>query len=183
MKLHCTRKPNTANWVTRFPEFLRPHIRQIIDVPGDGHCGYTVIANYLGLGDDGWKKVRLDLLEELKNNHAEYNKVLSLLTSTEELIPSVDCVNTYADVMHWMTISNMGNANKDILTIGYINGSHFVRVELVADSPLPSISKMWLKYSHRRARYWRTQYIAMIDKFRSIMATGKMSMATVEIID
>ncbi|XP_038693155.1 uncharacterized protein LOC119991044 isoform X2 [Tripterygium wilfordii] len=182
-------------------------------VTGDGHCGYRVIASYLGLGDDGWKKVCLDLLQDLKNNHAKYNKVLSPLTSTEELTASVDCMGTFADVKHWMTMPSMGNvisscykiavvhisdvqcltffplrdpppfeANNDILTIGYINGSHFVRLELTTDSPLPPVSKIWLQYSHRTARHWITQYTSRIDKFKSIMSAGKTNMATVEII-
>ncbi|XP_038680894.1 uncharacterized protein LOC119981822 [Tripterygium wilfordii] len=109
LKVHRTRKPNTANWVTRFPEFIHPHITHITDVPGDGHCGYRVIASFLGLGDDGWKKVRIDLLEELKKHRDEYNKVLSPLTSSDELIDSVDCLDSYADMRHWMTMPNMGN--------------------------------------------------------------------------
>ncbi|XP_038688571.1 uncharacterized protein LOC119987723 [Tripterygium wilfordii] len=204
LKVHRTRKPNTANWVTRFPEFIRPHITHITDVPGDGHCGYRVIANFLGLGDDGWKKERIDLLEELKKHRDEYNKVLSPLTSSDELIDSVDCLDSYADMRHWMTMPNMGNviascynvpvvhisnvqcltflplrdplpfeASKDILTIGYINGSHFVRVKLVDDSPIPPVSKMWLDHRHTRARHWLTQYTNRIDKFRSIWLQGR----------
>ncbi|XP_038693744.1 uncharacterized protein LOC119991468 [Tripterygium wilfordii] len=214
MKVYRTRKPTTANWITQFSEFLQPHITGIVDVPGDRHCGYRVIASYLGLGDDGWKKVRSDLLEELKNHRDEYNKVLSPLTSTEELIDSVDCFENFADLRHWMTMPNMGNvisscykvavvhisniqcltffslrdpppfeANKDALIICYINGSHFVRLELDEDSPIPPVSKMWLDHRHVRARHWLTQYTTRMEKFKSIMATRKANMAIVEILD
>ena len=44
---------------------LRRYIQHIKDVKADGNCGFRAIADLLEFGEDGWLRVRKDLLLEL----------------------------------------------------------------------------------------------------------------------
>jgi len=37
----------------------------VIDVKADGHCGYRSIAALLGMGEESWPLIRMDLYKEI----------------------------------------------------------------------------------------------------------------------
>ncbi|XP_038711810.1 uncharacterized protein LOC120006006 [Tripterygium wilfordii] len=92
-----------------FPNFLQNSISKIFDVPGDGHCGFRVVALFYDWGDDGWKIAWKDLANELRMNRRQYDKVLAPISSTFELLSSVECFPTMADRKNWMIMPYMGN--------------------------------------------------------------------------
>jgi len=49
----------------QFHPSCHPYIVDVIDVKADGHYGYRSIAALLGMGEDSWLRVRMDLLEEI----------------------------------------------------------------------------------------------------------------------
>lgn len=57
---------------SRVPEWIAPHIHQVSDPLGDGHCGYRSIAISLGLSEDDWGSVREDMIMELQGNASFY---------------------------------------------------------------------------------------------------------------
>lgn len=87
----------TANWVTQLPAFFHPYIANIIDVPGDSHCGFRVVASHYGWDNDGWKIIRKDFVAELLKYGELYDKLLSPFSTTDELLFSVECYDAFAD--------------------------------------------------------------------------------------
>jgi len=53
------------DYLTQFPGLMRPFIIHMKDVQTDENCGFQTIADMLGFGEDGWPKVRRDLLSEM----------------------------------------------------------------------------------------------------------------------
>ena len=48
-----------------FHPICHPNIIDIIDVKLDGHCGYRSIAALLGMGEESWPLIRMDLYKEI----------------------------------------------------------------------------------------------------------------------
>ena len=49
----------------QFQPFMHDFIDKIVEVKGDGNCGYRSVADLLGMGQDSWSVVRNHLLKEL----------------------------------------------------------------------------------------------------------------------
>jgi len=49
----------------QFHPVTHPFIKEVIDVNADGNCEYRCIASLLGLGEESWSLVRMDLYKEL----------------------------------------------------------------------------------------------------------------------
>ncbi|XP_038711743.1 PKS-NRPS hybrid synthetase CHGG_01239-like [Tripterygium wilfordii] len=190
------------------------YIFKIFDVPGDGHCGFRVVASFYDWGDDGWKIARRDLANELRMNECQYDKVLAPFSSTFELLSSVECFSTMADRKNWMIMPYMGNVvatcykvvvalisqeqcltffplrdplpldyKQGIMVFGYINDSHFIRLELAENSPIPPVSKMWTDHHQSNARGWPKMFSSRIEKFKTLSGCKPSNIATVELID
>ncbi|KAJ4715725.1 Ethylene-responsive transcription factor [Melia azedarach] len=95
-----------------FPVGLKPYICHIKDVTADGNSGFRVIADLMGLGEDGWLQVRKDLLNELNSNLDNY----SLLYGTDgtndrvkELIHALSYFESDPSCDQWMIMPDMGH--------------------------------------------------------------------------
>ncbi|XP_068501365.1 protein FAR1-RELATED SEQUENCE 6-like [Phaseolus vulgaris] len=53
-------------FLDQFPVGYHPYIVDVVDVRADGHCGYRAVAAQLGMGEESWAVVRMNLLKELK---------------------------------------------------------------------------------------------------------------------
>ncbi|XP_068475207.1 uncharacterized protein [Phaseolus vulgaris] len=49
----------------KFPVGYHPYIVDVVDVKADGHCAYRDVAAQLGMGEESWVVVRMNLLKEL----------------------------------------------------------------------------------------------------------------------
>jgi len=49
----------------QFPVGIHPYIVDIVDVKVDGHCGYHAVGALLGMGEDSWAIIRMNLHKEL----------------------------------------------------------------------------------------------------------------------
>jgi len=118
----------------QFPVGYHPFIVDVVDVKADGHCGYRVVVVELGMGEESWAVVRMNLLKELSEWRQEYVELFgdderyeylkkSLLVdhmsmvSTTNTISFVLCISSFNFVRHlylqagankWMTIPDMG---------------------------------------------------------------------------
>ncbi|XP_038708159.1 uncharacterized protein LOC120003298 [Tripterygium wilfordii] len=214
LKVHRTRKANTKNLVSLFPDFLQPYISNFVDVPGDGHCAFRVVASFYGWDNDGWKLVRNDLANELHIYGQQYDKLLSPFSSTAELLSSVECYAEMADAKNWIVMPYMGNVistcynvvvllisqeqcvtffplrdpmpleyKEGIMVFGYINDSHFIRMELEPDSPIPPVSNMWSDHHHINASGWLEMFASRIEKFKTLSSSEACNIATVELLN
>ncbi|KAL5124832.1 hypothetical protein HKD37_02G005163 [Glycine soja] len=94
----------------QFQSFMHDFIDKIVDVKGDGNCGYRSVAGLLGMGQDSWSVVRNHLLKELANFSEDYVKLFGGTEIFEELRMSllVDGL-TKVTTDKWMDITDMGH--------------------------------------------------------------------------
>ncbi|XP_038688791.1 uncharacterized protein LOC119987952 [Tripterygium wilfordii] len=158
LKVHRTRKANTQNWVTLFPDFLQPYIVNIVDVPGDGHCGFRVVASFYGWAEDAMADAHNWMIMPYMGNVVStcYNVVVAII-STEQCL-------TFFPLRDPMPL----DYNQNIMVFGYVNDSHFIRMELGPDSPIPPVSKIWSDNHHPSARGWPDMYASRIEKFKAL---------------
>ena len=58
--------------IQQFPVGIHPYIVDIVDVKADGHYGYRVVGALLGMGEESWATVRMNLHKELCQWRQEY---------------------------------------------------------------------------------------------------------------
>jgi len=56
---------------------MRPYIERVVDVIGDGHCGFRVIAESVGLTKESHVMVRRELIKELEEHRNKYIEIYS----------------------------------------------------------------------------------------------------------
>ncbi|GAU51038.1 hypothetical protein TSUD_411730 [Trifolium subterraneum] len=101
-------------YIEYMPLFMHSYIEDIIDVKGDGHCGFRVVAEYLNKGEDSHVVVRHKLIRELTMFRKEY---LSIYQTEERLQyilnglypPKVMPKSGIALVENWLTFLDMGH--------------------------------------------------------------------------
>ena len=64
---------------------IHDFIDNIVDVKGDGNCGYQSIAALLGMGEDSWSLVCNHLLKELAKWSDDYIKLFGGTDRFKEL--------------------------------------------------------------------------------------------------
>jgi hypothetical protein len=47
------------------PKFMVPFIEKVMDVIGDGHCGFQAIAEFMGLTEEIHIMIRRHLIQEI----------------------------------------------------------------------------------------------------------------------
>ena len=75
----------------------------------DGHCGFCAIAALLGMSDNKWGHICLNLIEKLHIFHAKYSKLYGSNMRVDELMHSLSCFKSVAPHQHWMTLPEMGH--------------------------------------------------------------------------
>ncbi|KNE96692.1 hypothetical protein PSTG_10095 [Puccinia striiformis f. sp. tritici PST-78] len=61
-------------YISQLPLHLQPYIEGIFNPKGDGNCGFHCVAKALGYNDDGWFRVRREMIKEITENKASYAK-------------------------------------------------------------------------------------------------------------
>ncbi|XP_068466719.1 uncharacterized protein [Phaseolus vulgaris] len=91
----------------QFPVGIHPYIVDIVDVKADGHCGYRAVGALLGMGEESWAIVRMNLHKELCQWRQEY---IDLFDGDEryEFLKNSLLVDHMINTDKWMTIPNMG---------------------------------------------------------------------------
>ncbi|AES75784.1 hypothetical protein MTR_6g059580 [Medicago truncatula] len=76
-----TRFPKPISVTTSIPvlspmdymsKFMLPFKEKVVDVIGDGHCGFRTIAEFLGLTEDSHIMIRRHLIQEMKDHRNDY---------------------------------------------------------------------------------------------------------------
>jgi len=57
---------------------MRPYIEDIVNVKGDGNCGFRIIARHLAMDKDSHILVRHALINELKNHKSDYLPIYAI---------------------------------------------------------------------------------------------------------
>ncbi|KAL7219563.1 hypothetical protein ACSBR2_012589 [Camellia fascicularis] len=88
---------------------LKPCIKFIKDVDGDGNYGFRAITGLIGLGKNDWIQVRRDLLHELHNHKDEYIVLYGSHEMVEELTHIMSYFEDNPSFDRWMTMPDIGH--------------------------------------------------------------------------
>jgi hypothetical protein len=95
-------------------------IKSIYDPIGDGNCGFHCLAKALGYDKDGWKRVREEMIAEIKKNKSTYVKLLGSTKEVQKILdnlvltmddpnpdtPKITCDNWLSKLSHRHIVSN-----------------------------------------------------------------------------
>jgi histone-lysine N-methyltransferase SETD2 len=93
----------------QLPFFMHPYFENVMDVAGDGHCGFRVVSGLIEESVDSYNMVRLDLSVELKKNKERYLEVFANEERLDEIKHAVvpECVGRALEDK-WMIMPDMG---------------------------------------------------------------------------
>ena len=97
------------SFIDSFPVGLRPYIRDVKDVLGDGNCGFRVVASWMDIGDDNWIQVRRDLIDELQQHYDYYTQLFGYRDRAQEAMNSLSYVEANPGIDYWMTMPDTGH--------------------------------------------------------------------------
>ena len=90
---------------------LGEHLSKIMNVGGDGNCGFRAVAECLGNDSEEWPRIREELKEQIQARRELYSR---LATNTfgqriEHLIQRLTCNTSPAPFSKWMQFPDMGD--------------------------------------------------------------------------
>jgi hypothetical protein len=86
---------------------IRPYLEQIINVMGDGHCGFRAVA-YFGQGEGKYMPIRQKVVEELRKNRNYYMRQDPNMNVEETINISNVTDPRPCEVAHWMSMPSFG---------------------------------------------------------------------------
>nr|ABE80137.2 transposase, putative [Medicago truncatula] len=107
-----SRNYDQSNPMYYMPKFLRPYIEGIVDVIGDGHCGFRAIAECVVLTEESYVMVRRTLIKELKEH---MNKYIEVYASEDHYKYILDGLRppknptSFAPPDKWLILPDMGH--------------------------------------------------------------------------
>ena len=107
-KVHQSQLPKHSSFIDSFPQGLRPYIHHVKDVAADGNCGFRVVADLIGLGEDNWIQVRSDLIDELKSHFDDYTQIFKYASRSDEILQSLSYFESNPSNYYWMTFPEAG---------------------------------------------------------------------------
>ncbi|XP_052193761.1 uncharacterized protein LOC127802110 [Diospyros lotus] len=119
-----------------FPPNVQYFIHNIVNVDSDGHCGFRAIAALLGMSEQNWGDIRLNLIEELHVFRAEYSQLYGSNMRVDELIHALSCFESVAPPQHRMTLPDMGHLIASKYNVVLI---HLFRLQCLTYLPLRSV--------------------------------------------
>ncbi|AES59588.2 hypothetical protein MTR_1g023090 [Medicago truncatula] len=90
----------------------RPYIEDIVNVKGDGNCGFRVIARHLGMDEDSHVLVRHALINELKNHKSDYLSIYAIEKRFKVTLDGLHPPTSRSGIAledKWLNTSDMGH--------------------------------------------------------------------------
>jgi len=94
------------------PKFMRPYIERIVDVIGDGHCGFRAIVESLGLTEECHLMVRRALIQEVKEQRKDYIWIYAVERRYNYILNGLyplENGSCFAPPDKWLTLPDMGH--------------------------------------------------------------------------
>lgn len=92
-----------------FSASIRLFIQYITDVAADRNCGFKAIVGLLGMGEDSWAQVRVDLLQELDSYGHYYKSIFCGVKAVQKLRDSIAYLREGPSCEYWMTFPECGH--------------------------------------------------------------------------
>ncbi|XP_058726299.1 uncharacterized protein LOC131597631 [Vicia villosa] len=184
-------------YIVQFPDYIRPFIDDIVDVMDDGNCGFRAIASLHGYGTDGWSMVRRDLEKEIIGPRSKlYEDLFGQRLPTVRSSLVIENLGQQPP-NKWMTLPELGyvianrynvvlvslghlslsyfpmtsahSPNASIYCIGFVNGNHWVQVNMNEGFPLPPVTTDWTKYRTKDATSWMVGFAGRLQHWQRLM--------------
>ncbi|AES71280.2 FAR1 DNA-binding domain protein [Medicago truncatula] len=107
-----SRNYDPSNPMYYMPKFMRPYIEGIVDVIGDGDCGFKAIAERVGLTEESHVMVRRALIKELKEHMNKYIEVYASADRYKYILDGLHPpknLSSFAPPDKWLTLLDMGH--------------------------------------------------------------------------
>ncbi|XP_058783672.1 uncharacterized protein LOC131658392 [Vicia villosa] len=92
------------------PVFMHKYIEWVVNVEGDGNCGYRAVSTFLGNEEDSHTLVCHQLIQEFKTHKDSYMRLYGEQDKFEAVYEAlVPWFNDYALVSKWMRFPKMGH--------------------------------------------------------------------------
>ena len=91
---------------------MRPFVEEIVNVKGDGHCGFRVVARHLGMDEEDHELVRQTLIQELRNHNSNYMPIYDTEERYNKILNGLHppkCTIGIAPVDKWLITPDMGH--------------------------------------------------------------------------
>ncbi|XP_058742559.1 PKS-NRPS hybrid synthetase cheA-like [Vicia villosa] len=139
------RDPSEYEYVDQaHSNYIRPFIDDIVDVRDDGNCGFRAIASLHGYGTDGWSMVRRDLEKEIIGPRSHLS-------------------------LSYFPMTSAHSPNASIYCIGFVNGNHWLQVNMNEGFPLPPVTADWTKYRTKDATSWMVGFVGRLQHWQRLM--------------
>jgi len=93
--------------------FILPFIEKVVDVIGNGHCGFQAIAKFMGLTEQSHIMIRTLLIQELKDHINDYVEVFAGEDRCNYILnglhPHANMEGCAHLVDKWFTVPDMGH--------------------------------------------------------------------------
>lgn len=99
----------TQKYTSQFIFGMRQYITGSFDVESDGNCGYRVVSLAMGFGRRSWRRVRTDLMNELKGMPHLYQELYGGEAGVEKIHQRLNHSGSTAPRKKWMCITEMGH--------------------------------------------------------------------------
>jgi len=90
-----------------------PFIEKVVDVIGDGHCGFRAIAEFMGLTEESHIMIRHNLIKELKDHRDDYVRVYAGEDRYNYILNGLHPPTNMKGCAHlvdkWLTFLDMGH--------------------------------------------------------------------------
>ncbi|XP_057478773.1 uncharacterized protein LOC130766091 [Actinidia eriantha] len=144
--------PIHDTYIEKLPVDLQRYISHTVDVQPDGHCGFRAIAALIGYSEEGWSQVRLELIEEIKQNKDLYDQLYPNRNLVANLLFSLNWFEPWAPEMYWMDsmpleIVIASRYNLVLHTFGENVASCFTHLPL-RSSPVPNQERREIAIAH-----------------------------------
>ena len=100
------------NWGYRnVDNFMLDHVSGVLDVRGDGHCGYRSLSVVVGMGEDEFATMRVRLATHMIHNRALYDLgIHAVVSDFDQLVRNTSHVGRVTTVEQWMELPMVGLA-------------------------------------------------------------------------
>ncbi|XP_058181194.1 uncharacterized protein LOC131299627 [Rhododendron vialii] len=107
--------PIADSYIQRLPQAYQRYISHIVDVLGDGRCGFRAIAALIGYSENDWSRVREELIEEIRQNYYLYT----------EIYPVNDCANHLLILLNWFEPTAPKDYWMEVMTLGVVIATRY----------------------------------------------------------
>lgn len=127
---------NTNPFMKLMPQFMQPYIEDVVDVVGDGYCGYRVVALHENGNEDDYELVKLNMIREIKSHRKLYENVFGGKDRVDYILGALHpCKRStrhgVAPLEKWLTFPDMG----------HVIATYYNRIVVELTSPINGVSE------------------------------------------